>query len=161
MIFVVLGTWEMPFIRPLIELEKAVSGGLISETVLVQSGKTSYPSTHLTLVPFFDQQELEEMYDQASLIICQAGVGSIMLGLRKQKKVIAVARRHAYQEHVDEHQLEILETFASAGTVLRWNAEGDLPNVLRLVENFVPIPYPFSEERISGEILSYLNSLNL
>lgn len=156
MIFVTLGTWEMPFIRPLVEIEQAASEGLLNEPVIVQSGKTPYASARMTLVPFFDKEEMERMYERASLLICQAGVGSIMLGLRKRKKVIAIARRRMFDEHVDDHQLEILEVFSKAGAILPWNGTGDLPDVLRQAEDYVPADYPFTEERISGAILEYL-----
>jgi len=158
MIFVTLGTWEMPFVRPLRELEQAVIHGHIREPVVVQSGKTPFASPHLELVPFFGREELEQRYQDASLVICQAGVGSIMLGLRKKKKVIAIARRACFDEHIDDHQLEILQVFAHLNVVLRWDGEGDLPAVLARAPGFVPAEYPFREERVSGEILRYLAS---
>ncbi|MGH8288896.1 MAG: glycosyltransferase [Steroidobacteraceae bacterium] len=157
MVFVVLGTWEMPFIRPLIEIEKAAAQGLLAQPIVVQSGKTSYESPNLKLVPFFGKEDLERMYDQASLLICQAGVGSIILGLRKRKKIIAIARRRMFNEHIDDHQLEILDLFSKAGTILPWSGNSDLPQVLERARDFVPSDYPFAEERISGAILEYLS----
>lgn len=156
MIFVVLGTWEMPFVRPLVEIERAAAQQLLAQPIVVQAGKTPYESQYLRVVPFFDRQELERMYEQASLVICQAGVGSIMLGLRKGRKVIAIARRGMFDEHIDDHQLEILEVFAKAGSILPWNGDGDLPAVLQRARDFVPAAYPFAEERISDAILEYL-----
>lgn len=156
MIFVVLGTWEMPFTRPLKEIEACVADGSIAEPVLVQCGKTSYASESMKLVPFFGQQELEQMYEQASLVICQAGVGSIMLGLRKGKKVISIARRAKFDEHIDDHQLEILDVFSKTGAVLPWSGRGDLGEVLRRSENFVSAGYPFGQEKISRAILDFL-----
>lgn len=158
MIFVVLGTWEMPFLRPLVEIEEAVRQGLIKQPVVVQSGRTSYTSSYLKLVPFFSTKELEQMYEQATLVICQAGVGSIMLGLRKHKKVISIARLSRLDEHIDDHQLEILDVFSKSGAVLSWNGEGDLSDVLKRAENFVSAGYPFQEEAISRSILQYLEA---
>lgn len=156
MIFVVLGTWEMPFVRPLAEIEQAAARGVLGEPIMVQSGKTTFESGHMTLVPFFDKEALETMYEGASLIISQAGVGSIMTGLRKHKKVIAIARRRTYDEHIDDHQLEILDVFSKAGAILPWRGEGDLESVLAEIPRFIPTPYPFTEEKISGAILEYL-----
>ena len=158
MVFVVLGTWEMPFTRPLVQIEEAVCQGLIEQPVIVQSGRTSYTSPSLNLVPFFGKQDLEQMYEQASLIICQAGVGSIMLGLRKQKKVVSIARLSKFEEHIDDHQLEILDVFAKSGAVLPWKGDGDLPEVLRRAKDFVSAGYSFSDERISRSILDYLDA---
>jgi UDP-N-acetylglucosamine transferase subunit ALG13 len=156
MIFVVLGTWEMPFTRPLVEIDDAIRRGVIAEPVIVQSGKTVFDSTRMELVPFFGKEELEQMYERAALVICQAGVGSIMLGLRKQKKIISIARLSEFDEHIDDHQLEILNVFTQTGAVLPWSGRGDLDEVIGRVADFTSAGYPFAEERISGEILNYL-----
>ena len=155
MIFVALGTWGMPFARPLRELERAAAAGLLAQPVIVQSGCTTYASPHLEIVPFFSAEEMDRMYERATLVLCQAGVGSIMLGLRKHKTIIAIARR-APSEHIDDHQLEILDVFSKLGSVLPWRGEGDLPEVLARVADFVPAPYPFGEEKISRTILDFL-----
>jgi UDP-N-acetylglucosamine transferase subunit ALG13 len=158
MIFVVLGTWEMPFTRPLVQIEEAVRQGMIREPVLVQSGRTAYESPFIKLVPFFGKEELEQMYEESTLVICQAGVGSIMLGLRKHKKVIAIARLAQFDEHIDDHQLEILDVFTKSGAVLSWQGDGDLPDVLSRAQDFVSAGYAFSEEKISRSILDYLDA---
>ena len=156
MVFVVLGTWGMPFVRPLIEIERAAEQDLLPVPIVVQSGKTYYQSERLKVVPFYDKEELERMYERASLLICQAGVGSIMLGLHKRKKVIAIARRRIFDEHIDDHQIEILDVFAKAGCVLPWNGSGDLPKVLERARDFAPADYPFADEKLSSAILDYL-----
>jgi UDP-N-acetylglucosamine transferase subunit ALG13 len=158
MIFVVLGTWEMPFTRPLEEIEQAAGRGLLTEPIVVQCGNTTYSSKYMQLVPFFGPQELEAMYERATLVICQAGVGSIMLGLRKRKKVIAIARLARFDEHIDDHQLEILDVFAKSGAVLPWNGDGDLTHTMQRLMTFVPSEYVFAQERISGAILGYLGA---
>jgi UDP-N-acetylglucosamine transferase subunit ALG13 len=155
MVFVVLGTWGMPFARPLREIERAAAAGLLAPPIVVQSGCTTYTSAHLQVVPFFSAEEMERMYDRATLVVCQAGVGSIMLGLRKRKTIISIARR-APDEHIDDHQLEILDVFSKLGSVLPWRGEGDLPEVLARVADFVPAPYPFGQEKISRTILEFL-----
>jgi len=156
MIFVVLGTWEMPFVRPLREIEQAIRDGCLTESVVVQSGNTSFASDQMEMVPFFSQPDLEGMYERASFVICQAGVGSIMLGLRKSKKIISIARLEKYDEHIDDHQLEILDVFAKSGAVLPWAGSGDLPQVIARVGGFVSSGYSFGDEQISDAILDYL-----
>jgi UDP-N-acetylglucosamine transferase subunit ALG13 len=156
-IFVVLGTWEMPFIRPLLEIDAAARRGLLPQPIVVQSGRTTFESPYMKLVPFFGKEELEQMYEQATLVICQAGVGSIMLGLRKHKKVIAIARLARYDEHIDDHQIEILDVFSKSGAVLPWRGDGDLAVMLERAETFVSAGYPFGEEKISDAILNYLD----
>lgn len=156
MLFVVLGTWEAAFARPLIEIEQAARAGLLPKTIIVQSGATPYVSSEMTIVPYFGKDELEKTYEEAELIIAQAGVGSIMLGLRKQKKVISIARLARLDEHIDDHQLEILDVFSKSNYVLPWNGNGDLPEVLTRLRDFQPSTYEFRQEQISDSILDYL-----
>jgi UDP-N-acetylglucosamine transferase subunit ALG13 len=148
----------MPFMRPLTEIDQAAQQGLITEPIIVQCGNTAYSSKYMELVPFFGEQELERMYDRARFVICQAGVGSIMMGLQKRKKVIAIARLARFDEHIDDHQLEILDVFAKSGAVLPWNGNGDLTQMMERIAHFVPAEYAFSQEQISGIILSYLDT---
>jgi UDP-N-acetylglucosamine transferase subunit ALG13 len=154
-VFVVLGTWGMPFARPLQEIERAAVAGLLPAPIIVQGGCTSFTSAQLQMVPFFSADEMERMYERAALVVCQAGVGSIMLGLRKHKMIISIARR-APHEHIDDHQLEILDVFSKLGSVLPWKGAGDLPEVLARARDFTPVAYPFGEEKISRKILEYL-----
>lgn len=158
MIFVVLGTWDMPFPRPLVEIERAIESGQLTEPVVVQSGKTKYTSSRMTITPFFDKAELERMYEQASVVIVQAGVGSIMLGLKKGKTVISIARLAKFDEHIDDHQLEILDVFTKQGYIVPWQGNGDLMQVLERAKSFVPAQYTFGQEKISASILDYLQA---
>jgi UDP-N-acetylglucosamine transferase subunit ALG13 len=80
-----------------------------------------------------------------------------MLGLRKQKRVISIARLAKFDEHIDDHQLEILEVFSKSGAVLPWQGEGDLRDVLTLADSFVSAGYPFGAENLSRAILRYLH----
>jgi UDP-N-acetylglucosamine transferase subunit ALG13 len=155
--FVALGTWGMPFTRPLREIEQAAAAGLITQPIVVQAGCTDYKSPHFEVVPYFSADDMDRMYERATTIVCQAGVGSIMLGLRKSKKIISIARR-APEEHIDDHQLEILDVFSKLGAVLPWKGDGDLSQVLARLVDFVPTPYPFGEEKVSRTILTFLEA---
>src|SRR6202034_621264 len=108
MIFVILGTWRMPFIRPLKEIERLIIAGVIKENVIVQAGVTQFPTNHMDIYSFFDKDAFDKLYNEASLIITHAGEGSIILGLKNNKKIISIARLMKYNEHIDDHQLDIL-----------------------------------------------------
>lgn len=156
MVFVSLGTFDLPFTRPLTEIDQAVKTGHIAEPVIVQCGPAEYESAHMKLVPFFSGAEMEKMYADASYIICQAGIGSIMMGLKKRKKVIVTPRLKNLYEVQDDHQLEILHAFAKNNYILPWYEE-KLTTVLEKLDAFTPTEYPFQEEKISDAILDFLN----
>ena len=158
MIFVVVGTWGMPFLRPIKEIENLVKNGEIKEEVVVQIGHTTFLSKYLTIVDFLNKDNFEEKFSNASFIITQAGVGSIMTGLKFKKKVIAIARLEKFKEHIDDHQLEILSTFSSKGYIISWNEQDQLKDVIQKIETFEPQPYPFAKGEIAETIIDFLEN---
>lgn len=158
MIFVVLGTWGMPFPRALIKIEELVKNSFVKEDVVVQAGNTDYTSKYFQIHKFFDKETFDKYYLEANFIISQAGVGSIMNGLKFNKKVIAIARLERYKEHIDDHQLEILSTFSSKGYILSWNENDFLLDVISRLKEFNPQQYPFQQGKISETIINFLEN---
>jgi len=105
---------------------------------------------------FLNKDDFDRLYDEASIIITHAGEGSIILGLKKKKKVISIARLIKYNEHIDDHQLDILNVFSSKNYLLAWEDGEKLEDVLNKLDNFIPVPYPFSEDKISEAIIAFL-----
>ena len=48
---------------------------------------------------------------EATLVITHAGTGAIITALKNNKKVIAIPRLAKYGEHVDDHQIQLIEEF--------------------------------------------------
>src|SRR4051794_12163679 len=111
MILVLLGTFSIEFPRPLIEIEKLCKEGKITEEVIVQSGHTKYESPYFRIVPFMDIDTLNNLYNKARIIITHGGTGSMLNGIKLGKTVIAIPRLRKNGEHIDDHQLEIVEVF--------------------------------------------------
>ena len=111
MIFVILGTQDKKFPRLLDALQKKIDEGKISkkEEIIVQAGSTKYESKNMKIIDYMSVRKFEECIDRADLIICHAGVGTILTALKKGKKIIAAARLKQYGEHVNDHQLQILD----------------------------------------------------
>ena len=82
-------------------------------------------------------ENLERLVDEADLVITHAGVGSIMSGLINDKKVIAAARLKKYNEHTNDHQLDIASSFSKEGYILTTNID-DLDKILKEVKTFKP-----------------------
>lgn len=160
MILVLLGTFVAVFRRPLIELEKLCKEGIINEDVIVQSGYTTFDeSIHLKLTPFFNPQELTALHLKARLIITHAGTGSIMNAMRLKKKTIAIARLAKHNEHVDDHQIEILEEFAHSGYILPWRELDDISTVLVKAEQFKPARFESGNSKIINYITAYIETI--
>lgn len=157
MIFVVLGTHELPFDRLLKEIDQQILSGNIKEQVLVQAGHTKYRSTEMDFIDFTTYDEMTKLYEEASFIITHGGTGSITMGVKMGKKVIAVPRRMKYGEHNDDHQLEIVKQFYQSGHILYWNEPLKLEDILEQIQDFEPSPYESGKSEILTIIKNFID----
>lgn len=134
MILVLLGTQNNSFHRLLEEIEKNIDAGNITDKVVVQAGFTKYKSNKMEIFDMIPQEELDKLIKEADLVITHGGVGSIMAAVKQGKKVIAVPRLKKYGEHVNDHQLEIIETFKKQGIIIGINNVTELAQALKDAE---------------------------
>ncbi|MBM7649337.1 UDP-N-acetylglucosamine transferase subunit ALG13 [Bacillus ectoiniformans] len=156
MIFIVLGTHELPFQRLLKVVEEEIKAGNITSDVMVQSGHTSYESEHMKLIPFMTYHEMEAYYQKADYIITHGGTGSITTAVKMGKKLIAIPRLHKYGEHNDDHQLEIVRQFTESGHILSWNEDGPFSDVIRQISSFHPAPFVSGRKKILSIIEDFI-----
>ena len=159
MILILLGTFKKNFARPLRAIEKAFIAGKINEQVIVQAGHTAFQSEVLTIRTFIELDELETLYKSASLIITHSGVGSILKGLRLNKCIIAIARLKKFDEHVDDHQLDILQKFSEKKYLIAWNEGDDFSHVLEKARTFKSEPFIFNQGQLVQFLDHYIENL--
>lgn len=133
MIFVILGTQDKEFTRLINEIELLKKDGIIKEKVVIQSGKTKYESKDIEIVDYLSMKEFEEYIDKSDFVITHGGVGSILDAIKRDKKVIAIPRLKKYGEHENDHQIQIIEKFASMGYII------DVGNLKRLGDKIINI----------------------
>ena len=136
-----LGTQNNSFHRLLEEIDKLINDGLIKEDVVVQAGYTKYESTNMKIFDFISSDELDKLEQQADCIITHGGVGSIISSIEKDKKVIAVPRLKQYGEHVNDHQLDIVQSFDKLGYIIGITDISQLGDALQQIETFEPKKY--------------------
>ena len=141
MILVLLGTQNNSFHRLLEKMDELIEKKVIDEKVLVQSGYTKYESKNMRVFDLIPQEELDRYQEQADLIITHGGVGSIISSIKKDKKVIAVPRLHKYQEHVNDHQKQIVEAFDRKGYIIGVNSVKELEKAILKAQDFIPLKY--------------------
>ncbi len=159
MIFVVLGTFELPFDRLLKEVDKQISAGNIKEEVLVQAGHTKYRSNQMEFIDFTTYEHMAELYRKASFIITHGGTGSITMGMGMGKKMIAVPRLVKYGEHNDNHQIEIVRQFRQTGHILSWDDNTDMGDVLKEVDTFKPVPFKSGNKEILNILRDFIDGI--
>lgn len=141
MILVTLGTQNNSFHRLLEEVQKNIDNGNIKEEVIVQNGYTKFDSKQMKLIKEIPQDEFNKLIDQANLVITHGGVGSIITAITKGKKVIAIPRLKKYNEHVNDHQIEIIDSFNEKGYIIGIHSVEELGKALEKAKNFKPQKY--------------------
>ena len=158
MILVTLGTQDKPFTRLLEEIDKQINKGNIKDKVVVQAGHTKYSSSNMEIFDLIDRDKFNELMKECDLLITHGGVGSILTGLKNNKKVIAVPRISKYGEHVNDHQVQIIENFSKRGYILGVNDGDDFAKVLRKVTKFKPKKYISNTDNLIKVIEDFIDN---
>lgn len=158
MIFVSLGTNDKSFERLLIEIDNLILSGKIKDRVVVQSGFTKYESLNMDITDLMSMDEFSNNIKNCDILITHGGVGTILDGLKYGKKIIAFPRLSKYHEHVNDHQIEIIDEFYRCGYILT----GELLNLCELlddIKSFNPKPYKSNNKKFNELIEDYINGL--
>lgn len=142
MILVTLGTQKQSFKRLLDYIENSN----IKDRIIVQAGYTPYESSKMEIYKFFNYDVMDGLVDLADLIITHGGTGSIVEPLKKGKKIIGCARLKKYDEHIDDHQLDLIEKFTSENYILDLNENNNLNNLYEFSKQFIPKNYKSNTE---------------
>ena len=132
MIFVSLGTQDKPFVRLLDYLEHSN----INDKIIVQAGFTDYESKKFEIHKYLDKDDFDKYIDEADLVICHGGVGTIVSCLNKNKKVLAVPRLSKYKEHQNDHQLQIVNAYYQKGYLVMMNDVDDFDDKVWVALNY-------------------------
>lgn len=111
MIFVTVGSQKFQFNRLLIEIDRLVEKGKITEEVFAQTGYSDYEPRNYEYKNFLDRDEFSDIMSKCDKVITHGGTGAIIGAAKNEKKIIAVPRLVKFGEHVDDHQLQITEQF--------------------------------------------------
>jgi len=159
MILVLLGTQNNSFHRLLEEIDKLIENKKITDEVIVQAGYTKYETKNMKILDLIPKKELEQYQEKADLIITHGGVGSIISSIKKNKKVIAIARLHEYGEHVNNHQKDIIQLFNQKGYIIGLNDVKELENAIEKVKVFTPQKYEHNNEKILKIIEEFIDKV--
>jgi UDP-N-acetylglucosamine transferase subunit ALG13 len=158
MILVTIGTNEQPFDR----LVRAAAALDLPEQLVVQHGSSRVPRGRGEWVDFVSFEELSSRMRQARVVVCHAGVGSIMLARRCGKHPIVVPRRLHLGEAVDDHQLPIARRLHANGVVTLVEDVDRLAEAIGAAGLGAPVA-PLGEDsgsrNLAGDLREYLQGL--
>ena len=156
MIFVTVGASKMDFNR-LVEKADYIAG-IIKENIVMQIGISKYHPVNAEYFRFIDRSEIIRFYKEARVIICHAGIGTILTALELNKPTIVVPRLKEYGEHHDNHQLEISKKLEEEGRIMAVYDISKLEDVLNNI-NTRPVKIDNGRIRLINTLMDYLKKL--
>lgn len=156
-IFVILGTQEVPFPRLIHYAEKLAA----FHEVVIQYGYTPIKQqNNIIYRQFYEHSQYQALVKGADIILCHGGAGTIFDMLKLQKKVIVVPREAQYQEHVDDHQLELAMKLSQEGYLFIAQQYEDIVNIITHIhqqscQTFEP--YSDIESHMLQQLMSWEN----
>ena len=113
MIYVTLGTMFLGFDR-LVQAVDAIAEDT-GEQIILQLGNASRPPGHCEWFEFLPREECLDIQRHARVIVGHAGIGTAIDALSVQRPFIVVPRLKRFNEHMNDHQLEIAEAVQRRG----------------------------------------------
>jgi UDP-N-acetylglucosamine transferase subunit ALG13 len=132
--------------------------GLLRDEVIAQVGYSDYKPKNFKVYQFMDKNIFENHIQQADVIIAHSGVGTIMSGLRLNKPVIVFPRLKKFNEHVDNHQIEIAKAFVQKNYVLSCENENHLLDIIEKSKTIEFETYISSKQRIISLIEDFIGN---
>lgn len=158
MILVLLGTQNNSFYRLLEEVQKNIDNGNIKEKVIVQKGYTKFESKDMEMYKELPVEKINELIEKADIVITHGGVGSIISSITRGKKVIAVPRLKKYKEHVNDHQLDIINSFNDNGYIIGIQNVEQLGDALNKIKTFEPKKYIQNTGKIINIVENFIDN---
>ena len=135
MILITVGSQKFQFNRLLEAVDKLIENKKIKDKVFAQIGVSDYKPQNYEYVDFMAQDEFSQKMDEADMIITHAGTGVIVNAVKKEKKVIALPRRAKYGEHVDDHQIQLINEFKELNFIEPVYEVDELENAIETAKN--------------------------
>ncbi|CCY99433.1 glycosyltransferase family 28 protein [Clostridium sp. CAG:793] len=159
MIFVTVGSQKFQFNRLLKEIDELIENKVINEEVFAQIGVSDYKPQNYKYKEFVTQDEFNKYLDEARLIITHAGTGVIVNAIKKGKKVIGIPRLSKFGEHVDDHQIQLLNEFANMNLIETCIDEKELKEKIQQIDNKEFKKYDSNNENFIKDIKEYIRKI--
>lgn len=158
MIFISYGTEKFKFHRLTNALEDLICDENYSgESFVVQMGYSFKKLNGLKNISSFDfcnYEEYNRYLKNAELIITHGGVGNIFTILKCNKIPIVIPRLKKYGEHVDDHQLQIVEELSKRNLIIPLQNISNLSEYIINYKSFAAgiTEYDFEQNLVSEYI---------
>ena len=156
MIFVTVGSQKFQFNRLLKEIDKLIDKKIINDEVYAQIGASDYLPQNYQYTKFLPDDEFNKYLKKCSLVITHAGTGVIVNALKLEKKVIAIPRLKEYNEHVDNHQIQLIDEFKELNFIEPCYEIKDLEQAIINIKNRNYNKYVSNTDKILSSIEEFI-----
>lgn len=115
MIFISTGSRKFQFDRLIKKVDELAGSGAITEEVFAQIAETTHVPEHIKYERYLSPEDFKKYQTEADLIISHAGTGALIGALKLGKQVIAIPRLAKYNEHSDDHQMQVADALCEEG----------------------------------------------
>lgn len=157
MIFVTVGTNKFSFNRLIKKIDELIRDGKITEKVVMQIGHSTYEPKYASWFRFESYEKIKELTKKARLVITHAGVGSILTSLSFNKITIVVPRMKKFNEHIDDHQVELARELSKESKVL---VVFDVEQLYKFLNKRVNFVNKNRKNRLALEIKKYIDKIS-
>lgn len=131
-------------------------GVLDGKQIIAQVGFDAYQSPNYRCFDMIADEQFKQMIEESDLIIAHAGTGTVISSIKKGKKVIIFPRMAKFDEHYDDHQLELAELFTKQGYVLQATDKNELKMCIHNLDSFEPIPFVSNNARMNKLVIDFI-----
>lgn len=156
MIFLTVGTQDKQFLRLLKIVDNAIKKGVVKDEVIAQIGHTKFESNNIKTYKFMSDKRLNEFIEKADLIVTHGGVGFLTTALMKKKKVFAIARTKQYKEHINDHQMQIVDKFYKLKYIKKIESYDDFVREYKNLNKFKPVFPKFDNTKMLNIISDFI-----
>ena len=159
MIFVAVGTQKFPFNRLLKGIDDLIEQDRLEGDIFAQIGHSDYVPRNYKYKDFLSKDDFQSCISNCEVLVTHSGVATIIAGMKMEKPVVVVPRFACYAEHVDDHQLQIAESFADKNLVLMCKNVDKLGELVEEAKKHTFSQYVSRKDRVVSTIRDYLETL--
>lgn len=160
MILLTIGTTE-PFNRLVAAMDN-IAAGLQHVPIVAQISNSSYPVKNMKTIGFISPTEYNKLFDEASLIVSHAGMGTIISAILKQKPIIVMPRRASLKEANSDHQFATANKLAALNYLKVANNQEELTFLVKqtLTEGgFIPLKIgSYASDQLIDSLKKFINN---
>ena len=110
----------------------------------------------MEIIDLMPMDMFNKCINDCDILITHGGVGTILDGLKKGKKIIAFPRLSKYHEHQNDHQIEIVNSLSENNYLLALNENDDINEIYNKALQFEPKEFIENNNNFVSKLSTYL-----